>query len=118
MSANSLKHPGINLGTSDPDAHEAAEEVVFGFWVFLMSDLILFSLLFATFVTMTDSTAAGPDGKALFDLRSIASETGALLVSSFTFGMASIAMKYRTDRGGLLFMAGGHAAVRSDLPRA
>ncbi len=102
MSANSLKHPGINLGTSDPDAHEAAEEVVFGFWVFLMSDLILFSLLFATFVTMTNSTAAGPGGKALFDLRSIAAETGALLVSSFTFGMASIAMKYRTDRGGLL----------------
>lgn len=102
MSDFTLKHPGINLGTTDPEAHEAAEEVVFGFWVFLMSDLILFSLLFATFVTMTDATAGGPGGKALFDLKSVAAETGVLLISSFTFGMASLAMKYRADRGQLL----------------
>jgi len=102
MSEFSLKHPGINLGANDPEAHEAAEEVVFGFWVFLMSDLILFSLLFATFVTMIDATAGGPGGKELFDPRSVAAETGVLLASSFTFGMASIAMKYRSNRGVLL----------------
>lgn len=97
MSADELKHPGINLGATDPDSHEAAEEVVFGFMVFLMSDLVIFSLLFAVFASMVadpGSRAGGPGGRQLFDLGSIAAQTGLLLASSFTFGMASLAMKY------------------------
>ncbi len=88
-------HPGLNLGHDHGDAHEAAEETVFGFWVFLMSDLVLFACLFATFATMIGSTAGGPGPKTLFDLKSAAAETAALLLSSFSFGMASLAMKYR-----------------------
>jgi cytochrome o ubiquinol oxidase subunit 3 len=103
MNAPSLSHVGINLGSTDPSAHAAAEEVVFGFWVFLMSDLVLFSLLFATYASMILATAGGPGGSELFDIESAAMETGALLASSFTFGMASLAMKYRRDRGLLLF---------------
>ena len=88
------RHPGINLGATDPEAHREAEETVFGFWVFLMSDLVVFALLFATYATMIGATDGGPGPKALFDLGSAALETGVLLLSSLTFGMASIAMKY------------------------
>lgn len=89
-----VRHPGINLGARHPEAHEEAEELVFGFWVFLMSDLILFSCLFATYCTMLNSTAGAPDAKTLYDIRVAAMETATLLVSSFTFGLASIAMKH------------------------
>ena len=88
------RHPGLNLGIRHPAAHEEAEEVVFGFWVFLMSDLVLFACLFATYATMLDSTAGAPGGHVLYDIRIAAAETAALLLSSFTFGLASIAMKH------------------------
>lgn len=94
MNAEARKHPGINLGLAHGDAHDAAEVVVFGFWVFLMSDLVLFGLLFATYVVMLDATAGGPGPKDLFDIRGAGTETFILLTSSFTFGMASLAMKY------------------------
>lgn len=98
MSGQTIKHPGINLGSAHTDAHNAAEVVVFGFWVFLMSDLVLFGLLFATYVIMLGATAGGPGPGELFELRSAAIQTGLLLTSSFTFGMASLAMKYDSDR--------------------
>ena len=97
-----LKHPGLNLGASHGRSDDAAEEMVFGFWVFLMSDAILFGLLFATYATMVGSTAGGPGPKDLFELNSAFIETLLLLASSFTFGMASLALKYRHDRNRLL----------------
>ncbi len=104
--ASQRKHPGLNFGKLDPETHEEAEEVVFGFWVFLMSDLVLFSLLFATYATMIGHNAGGPGPAALFDIHSASYETGILLVSSFTFGMASLAMKYSHSRNLLLFWLG------------
>ena len=91
------RHPGLNLIHDDERAHAQTEELVFGFWVFLMSDLVLFSLLFATYATMLGSTAGGPGAHQLFDIKSAAVETAALLLSSFCFGMASLTMKH--DRG-------------------
>jgi cytochrome o ubiquinol oxidase subunit 3 len=102
MRASDLRYPGINLGETDRETHAAAEEKLFGFWVFLMSDLVLFSLLFATYGTMIGATAGGPGAKDLFSLRSAAIETALLLTSSFTFGMASLAMKYGENRGPLM----------------
>jgi cytochrome o ubiquinol oxidase subunit 3 len=102
MSVYELRYPGINLGATEPETHASAEEKVFGFWVFLMSDLIIFALLFATYATMIAATAGGPAAKDIFEIRSAAIETGVLLASSFTFGMASLAMQYRKDRGRLL----------------
>ena len=93
------RHPGLNLGHDDDLAHEQTEELVFGFWVFLMSDLVLFSLLFATYATMLGSTAGGPGARGLFDIRSAAFETAALLSSSFCFGMASLTMKHERGAG-------------------
>lgn len=71
---------------------EALDQKAFGFWLFLMGDAILFGLLFATYVVMTDSTASGPSGHALFTLWRAAAETALLLVSSITFGFATLAM--------------------------
>jgi cytochrome o ubiquinol oxidase subunit 3 len=102
MSVYELRYPGINLGATEPETHASAEEKVFGFWVFLMSDLIIFALLFVTYATMISATAGGPTAEDILDIRSAAIETGVLLVSSFTFGMASLAMKYRKDGGRLL----------------
>lgn len=88
-------YPGTNLGKTDPDTHKAAEELVFGFWVFLMSDAVLFALLFAVYETMTGSTAGGPGAAQLFHWKPALIETLILLTSSFTFGMASLIMKYK-----------------------
>lgn len=100
------RHPGLNLGRTDPEAHRDAEEAVFGFWVFLMSDLVLFALLFAVYVTMIGATDGGPGPRDVFDLASAAMQTGVLLLSSLTFGMASLAMKYdKAPRKLILWLA-------------
>ena len=99
-----MNHPGLNLGAAHPQAHEAGEVPTFGFWVFLMSDLILFGLMFATYVTMLTPIgfAGGPQPKDLFDLRSALLQTGILLASSFTFGLASLALKHDKDARALV----------------
>lgn len=95
MSYEVFQYPGLNLGSAHPHAHDAAETTVFGFWVFLMSDAILFGLVFSTYVASIDATAGGPGPRDLYNLRNVFIETLLLLASSFTFGMASLAMKYR-----------------------
>jgi cytochrome o ubiquinol oxidase subunit 3 len=62
----------------------------YGFWIFLLSDIIMFSAFFATYAVLVDATAGGPSGRDLFNLRNVAVETGCLLASSFTCGIASI----------------------------
>lgn len=95
MTHEAVKHPGLNLGPAHGPDHEAAEGMVFGFWVFMMSDAILFAMVFATYVTSVEATAGGPGPRDLYDLRSVFIETLLLLASSFTFGMASLALKYK-----------------------
>jgi cytochrome o ubiquinol oxidase subunit III len=73
-------------------AERAIEEKAFGFWIYLMSDAIIFSLLFATYVLMSHNTAGGPDGHALFRLSHTFAETLLLLASSTTFGLAGVAI--------------------------
>ena len=63
----------------------------YGFWIFILSDMVMFSALFATYAVLLGQTAGGPGGRELFDLRNVAIETGLLLASSFTCGLASIA---------------------------
>jgi cytochrome o ubiquinol oxidase subunit III len=67
----------------------------YGFWIFLLSDMVMFSCFFAAFAVLSAETAGGPSGAQLFNLRSVAVETGCLLLSSFTCGMASIAAEER-----------------------
>lgn len=87
------KHPGVNLEHSNADEHRRDEELVFGFWVFLMSDAVLFALLFATYASMTTRVAGGPSGKDLFELRGVLAQTLVLLLSTLTFGLTSAALK-------------------------
>ena len=71
---------------------ESVNNAVFGFWIYIMSDCILFATLFATFAVLQHNVADGPSGKALFDLPYVFVETMCLLVSSVTYGMAVLAM--------------------------
>src|SRR5712675_1068289 len=75
----------------------------YGFWVFLLSDMVMFSCFFATYAVLVEQTAGGPRGADLFNLRSVAIETACLLASSFTCGLASIAADVRSK---ILFQAG------------
>ncbi|TDL79767.1 cytochrome o ubiquinol oxidase subunit III [Palleronia sediminis] len=90
-------HPGMNLGYGE--GARKAEVDVFGFWVFLMTDLVTFGLVFAIFGTMVGATAGGPGPEEVTDLRSIAIQTALLLGSSFAFSWASLSMKYDRGRG-------------------
>lgn len=67
------------------------EKKTLGFWVYLMTDIVLFASLFATFVTLKSGTFGGPSGAELFDLPFVLVETMILLTSSFTVGMAILA---------------------------
>lgn len=71
---------------------EGFEHRAFGFWLYLMSDAILFALLFATYAVLVANTAGGPSGKELFSLTNAFFETMLLLFSSITFGLASLAL--------------------------
>ena len=102
MSADEIRHAGLNLGATDALAHEQAGSDVFGFWVFLMSDAVLFALLFATYGVMLPATVGGPTPSGEYKLLPAFLETLALLTSSFTFGMASVAMKHSGSRRQLL----------------
>ncbi len=77
----------------ESEAAATHEQRALGFWLYLMSDAVIFALLFATYVIMVNNTAGGPAGRDLFDLRNAGIETALLLVSSTTFGFASIASK-------------------------
>lgn len=101
-----LRHPGINLGPAHSDTEEKCEEFLFGFWIFLMSDAIVFGVLFATYAAILNRTAGGPGPEKLYDIKSVFAETIVLLSSSFTFGMASLSLKYGRRRGPLLIWLG------------
>ena len=66
---------------------------VFGFWVYLMTDCVLFATLFATFVVLRGNTFGGPAGGELFSLPYVLAETLILLTSSFTAGLATLAAR-------------------------
>ncbi len=102
MTAARAMNPGPVLDDHRDVPAEDAEQGLFGFWLFLMSDAVVFALLFATYGVMLTGTAGGPAPRDLFELRPAFIETGLLLASSFTWGMASLALKYRDPRRTLL----------------
>ncbi|MEP7453697.1 cytochrome o ubiquinol oxidase subunit III [Phyllobacterium sp. SB3] len=76
------------------DEHDHAEggSTMFGFWIYLMSDCLIFAVLFATYGVLGGNYAAGPAPKDLFDLPLVAINTSMLLFSSITYGFAMLAM--------------------------
>ncbi|WP_299341270.1 cytochrome o ubiquinol oxidase subunit III [uncultured Pseudoxanthomonas sp.] len=81
--------------------HHPENGTLLGFWIYLLSDLMIFGSLFATFGVFSGSYAAGPSGRDLFlpNLHLVAINTGILLVSSITYGFAMLAMMKRSARG-------------------
>lgn len=90
MSTNTMTNH--NAAHAAHGHHDTGGTKVFGFWVYLMSDLILFASLFATYVVLADGTAGGPEGKDIFSLKFVLGETFLLLFSSITYGFAMLAM--------------------------
>jgi cytochrome o ubiquinol oxidase subunit III len=70
---------------------------VFGFWIYLMTDCVLFAALFATFGVLGHQFAGGPTGKDLFDIPGVALETAVLLLSSITYGFAMLGAHQRKN---------------------
>ncbi|NKF21498.1 cytochrome o ubiquinol oxidase subunit III [Solimonas marina] len=70
--------------------HHTENGTLLGFWLYLMSDCLIFAVLFATYGVLNGSYAGGPDQKMLFDLPLIAVNTAALLLSSITYGFAML----------------------------
>ena len=87
----------LEFGTSDApgrgEGGPAPKTIVvsFGFWIFLLSDIVMFSAFFAAYAVLSGATAGGPGPHGLFQLDEVALETGCLLMSSFTCGLASLA---------------------------
>ena len=82
---------------SDSLFQQIASTRLFGFWIYVMSDCILFASLFATYAVLGHNYSGGPTGQQLFDLTGVMEETACLLISSFTYGLAVLAM-YRGAR--------------------
>ena len=72
---------------------EADERAMFGFWIYMMTDLLMFSVLFAVYAVLRGNTFGGPSGRELFKLPLALTETIILLTSSFTCGIAMIAAR-------------------------
>lgn len=83
--------------------HDTSGIKLFGFWVYLMTDLLIFATVFATFAVLSNSFAGGPTAKEMLGggLHLVLVETFALLFSSITYGMAMLAT-YRGDKGAVL----------------
>ena len=69
----------------------------YGFWIFLLSDIIMFAAFFAAYAVLSGASAGGPTGRQLFDVGNTALETSCLLASSFTCGLASIGAERRQN---------------------
>ena len=94
-----------HLSAHEREEAETHEQRALGFWLYLMGDAVIFALLFATYAIMTPGTAGGPTGKQLFDLNNAALETLLLLVSSTTFGFASLSARAGNRVGVLGWLA-------------
>ena len=99
MSITAVLYDGVDQARLTPasEAGPAPKRIVvaYGFWIFLLSDIVMFSVLFATYAVLVNATAGGPTGAQLFNQVSVALETACLLVSSYTCGLMSLAINAR-----------------------
>jgi len=100
MAGASIQHAG-----SHGHAHDDSTKTTLGFWIYLMSDCLIFATLFATFGVLANATAGGPTGRELFDLRYVLGETLLLLASSFTFGLAMLSLQANRRAGVIGWLA-------------
>jgi cytochrome o ubiquinol oxidase subunit 3 len=88
-------HEATGRGEGGP----ASQRVIvgYGFWIFLLSDIVMFSCFFAAFAVLRGATADGPTGRELFDPSRVVIETSCLLLSSFTCGLSAVATQVRSQ---------------------
>ena len=88
---------GHGDATGGGEGGPASKRIItgYGFWIFLLSDIIMFSAFFAAYAVLSGATAGGPTGAQLFNLTNVAIETACLLLSSFICGLAMIAASAR-----------------------
>ncbi|HEX3429280.1 MAG TPA: cytochrome c oxidase subunit 3 [Rhizomicrobium sp.] len=86
-----------NLARGHGGGGPATKRVIvgYGFWLFLLSDIVVFSCLFAAYAVLADATAGGPRARDIFEPNRVALETACLLASSFFCGLATIAVARR-----------------------
>jgi cytochrome o ubiquinol oxidase subunit III len=89
----------------DDGTHHPEHGTLLGFWIYLMSDCLIFAVLFAVYAVVGRNYAGGPTGADLFDLPLVAANTAMLLLSSITYGMAMIAMQHKRVSGVLGWLA-------------
>ena len=79
--------------------------IAYGFWIFILSDMIMFSAMFAAYAVLSGNTAGGPTGRELFNLHNVFIETACLLFSSYTCGLGMLSAERRELSRFLLFAA-------------
>jgi cytochrome o ubiquinol oxidase subunit 3 len=93
--------------------------VAYGFWIFLLSDIVMFSALFAAYAVLQHASAGGPTGTQLFNQSRVAIETACLLASSYTCGLMSLAVnsrrRFATYLGALLTFVLGAAFLSLEI---
>jgi cytochrome o ubiquinol oxidase subunit 3 len=93
-----------HLGYEAEGGHASKEIIVgYGFWLFLLTDIVMFAALFAAYAVLVHATADGPAGHQLFSQVGVAIETACLLASSYTCGLMSLAVESR--RRGAFYVA-------------
>jgi cytochrome o ubiquinol oxidase subunit III len=105
MSATTLATPGATPVFYDNGDHHPEQGTLLGFWLYLMSDCLVFAVLFAVYAVLGRSYAAGPSGADLFELPLVATNTALLLFSSITYGFAMISMQHGKKGGVLAWLA-------------
>lgn len=92
MSAPVTTHASLHYWEIEEHDHPEGASTMLGFWIYLMSDCLIFAILFACYAVLGGNYAAGPSPRDLFDLNLVALNTAMLLLSSVTFGLAMLAM--------------------------
>lgn len=92
-----------HAGDGHDDGHDGGTAL--GFWIYLMSDCLIFAILFATYAVIGRNYAAGPSPADLFDLRLILVSTFMLLFSSITYGFSMLAMEKNNLKGTMVWLA-------------
>ena len=87
------------------EEHHPETGTMLGFWIYLMSDCLIFGILFATYAVIGQNYAAGPSPADLFDLELVAINTSMLLFSSITYGFAMLAMEKGSIKGTQMWLA-------------
>jgi cytochrome o ubiquinol oxidase subunit 3 len=99
-----VTHTDEYINQQHDEHHDASQNTLFGFWLYLMTDCILFASVFATYAVLYMNTDGGVSGKDIFELNFVLFETAALLVSSITFGFALICAKRHNRKATVIWL--------------